>query len=78
MILIAFFSYITAKSLSDPESSVVVLFVVFAYILFHLSIIVLARIASATVYFISNVYHFLFLLLNHTMMCAARCAIYYV
>ena len=31
MILIAFFSYITAKSLSDPESSVVVLFVVFAF-----------------------------------------------
>lgn len=30
MILIAFFSYITAKSLSDPKSSVVVLFVLFA------------------------------------------------
>jgi hypothetical protein len=27
MILIAFFSYITAKSLSDPESSEIVLFV---------------------------------------------------
>ena len=30
MILIAFFSYITVKSLPDPGTSVVVLFVVFA------------------------------------------------
>jgi len=33
MILIAFFSYITTKSLSDPKFSVVVLFVVFAFLI---------------------------------------------